>query len=135
MLIDDDQRLQRLPSDYLADSDVLTEGAGNGALGLSMAASGGFDAVILGIMMLGMNGLAVPQKLRESYAVPVLLLTAKGDETDRIAGLEPGGGTRVEGSLGFGLNLVKRIADVHSGHVLADNLPQGGARVGFSVER
>jgi two-component system, OmpR family, response regulator len=90
LLIDDDQRLRRLLGEYLAENDVLAEGADDGPSGLSMLANGSYDAVVLDIMMPGMNGLAVLQKLRESSAIPVLMLTAKGDETDRVVGLELG---------------------------------------------
>jgi DNA-binding response OmpR family regulator len=90
LVVDDDRRLQALLSEYLAENDVLTESAHDGPSGLLALARGSFDAVILDIMMPGPSGLEVLRKVRESSAVPVIMLTAKGDETDRVVGLELG---------------------------------------------
>jgi DNA-binding response OmpR family regulator len=90
LLIDDDARLRSLLRDYLAGNDVVTEEAADGATGLQMLRTSVYDAVILDIMMPGMSGLDVLRKLRPSSEVPVLMLTAKGDETDRVVGLELG---------------------------------------------
>jgi DNA-binding response OmpR family regulator len=90
LVIDDDRRLQSLLSEYLAENDVLTESAHDGPSGLLALGRGSFDAVILDIMMPGPSGLEVLRKLRETSAVPVIMLTAKGDETDRVVGLELG---------------------------------------------
>ncbi len=90
LIIDDDRRLNELLADYLRENDVLSEHAADGPAGLTALPSGGFDAVILDIMMPGMDGLSVLRKIRESSGIPVLMLTAKGDETDRVVGLELG---------------------------------------------
>jgi len=90
LVIDDDRRLQALLSEYLAENDVLTESAHDGPTGLLALGRGTFDAVVLDIMMPGPSGLEVLRKLRETSAVPVIMLTAKGDETDRVVGLELG---------------------------------------------
>lgn len=90
LLIDDDVRLRDLLTEYLSQNDVITETAGDGATGLALQRRSDFDAVILDIMMPGMDGLSVLRRLRESSAVPVIMLTAKGDEADRVVGLELG---------------------------------------------
>jgi DNA-binding response OmpR family regulator len=90
LLIDDDTRLAELLASYLAPHEVLLTHAASGALGLKILASGGLDLVLLDIMMPGMDGLEVLKKLRQSSAIPVLMLTARGDETDRVVGLELG---------------------------------------------
>ncbi|MBM4361195.1 MAG: response regulator transcription factor [Deltaproteobacteria bacterium] len=90
LVIDDDARLFALLAEYLATSDVDAEHAPGGAEGLERLAGGGFDAVVLDVMMPGMSGLDVLRKLRERSAVPVVMLTARGDETDRVVGLELG---------------------------------------------
>lgn len=90
LIVDDDRRLFELLSEYLAQNDVLSAYAGDGAQCLAALPSGGFDAVILDIMMPGLDGLSVLRRIREKSGIPVLMLTAKGDETDRVVGLELG---------------------------------------------
>ncbi len=90
LVIDDDARLFEVLDSYLVQNDVRASHASNGAAGLSMLESGAFDAVLLDVMMPGMDGLAVLKKIREKSRLPVIMLTAKGDETDRVVGLELG---------------------------------------------
>lgn len=90
LIVDDDHRLYGLLASYLKENDALTVHAPDGRTALGMLPAGGFDAVILDIMMPGMDGLSVLRKIRETSGVPVLMLTAKGDETDRVVGLELG---------------------------------------------
>jgi two-component system, OmpR family, response regulator len=90
LLIDDDVRLKGLLADYLAPSDVHLEHAPDGPSGLATLARGSFDAVLLDVMMPGMDGLAVLRAIRVKSNVPVLMLTARGDEADRVVGLELG---------------------------------------------
>jgi len=90
LLIDDDTRLAELLAGYLAPHDVVVTHAADGARGLRALAAGGVDIVVLDIMMPGMDGLDVLRRLRTTSAVPVVMLTARGDETDRVVGLELG---------------------------------------------
>lgn len=90
LLIDDDVRLAELLTGYLAPHEVVVAHAASGRAGLSAVAAGGVDVVLLDIMMPGMDGLEVLRRLRARSAVPVLMLTARGDETDRVVGLELG---------------------------------------------
>jgi DNA-binding response OmpR family regulator len=91
LLIDDDVRLAELLDGYLAPQGVALAHAGGGQAGLAALAGGGFDAVLLDVMMPGMDGLAVLRKLRDAgHRIPVLMLTARGDEADRVVGLELG---------------------------------------------
>lgn len=90
LIIDDDRRLFELLAEFLVQNDVRSEHAADGNLGLRLLAEGGFDAVFLDVMMPGPDGLSVLRKIRERSSVPVLMLTAKGDETDRVVGLELG---------------------------------------------
>ena len=91
LLIDDDARLAELLVGYLQPQGVTLVHAPAGQAGLAQLAGGGFDAVLLDVMMPGMDGLAVLRKLREAgHRLPVLMLTARGDEADRVVGLELG---------------------------------------------
>jgi two-component system OmpR family response regulator len=91
LLIDDDARLAELLDGYLTPQGVVMVHAGGGQAGLAALAAGGFDAVVLDVMMPGMDGLAVLRKIRDAgHRIPVLMLTARGDEADRVVGLELG---------------------------------------------
>lgn len=90
LLIDDDARLPDLLSSYLGQNGVSLTHAPDGPRGLLMLEQGAFDAVLLDVMMPGMDGLEVCRKIRAKSSVPVIMLTARGDETDRVVGLELG---------------------------------------------
>ncbi|MBS1794335.1 MAG: response regulator transcription factor [Acidobacteria bacterium] len=90
LMIDDDLKLCRLVKDYLGAFGFAVEAAHTGPDGLDKARDPRFDAVILDVMMPGLDGFSVLKKLREFSNVPVLMLTALGDESDRIVGLEIG---------------------------------------------
>lgn len=90
LLIDDDQELGVMLSDYLAGDnlDLVVEQTGEN--GLASFSAGNFDLLILDIMLPGISGLEVLKKIRQTSAVPVIMLTARGDDIDRIVGLEIG---------------------------------------------
>jgi DNA-binding response OmpR family regulator len=90
LLIDDDARLYELLAGYLGNNGVDLEHARDGSAGLRALVEGGFDAVLLDGMMPGMDGLEVLREIRARSAIPVLMLTARGDEADRVVGLELG---------------------------------------------
>jgi len=90
LIVDDDARLFELLESYLAQNGIVAESARDGIRALSLLSAGGYDAVLLDIMMPGMDGLSVLRKIRDDSDLPVLMLTAKGDETDRVVGLELG---------------------------------------------
>ncbi len=90
LLIDDDRKLCRLIHDYLKPMGYAVECAHSGPEGLERAAAGQFEAVILDVMLPGMDGFEVLKQLRRVSDVPVLMLTSRGDEADRIVGLEIG---------------------------------------------
>ena len=90
LMIDDDVKLCRLVRDYLAPMGFTVETAYNGREGLEKVKHGNFQAVILDVMLPGMDGFAVLKSIRQVSTVPVLMLTALGDEADRIVGLEIG---------------------------------------------
>ena len=90
LIIDDDVKLCRLLCDYLNPLGYEVTAAHSGREGLELAVNEEFAAVILDVMLPGMNGLDVLRELRRQSNVPVLLLTALGEEPDRIVGLEMG---------------------------------------------
>ncbi|MCX5742582.1 MAG: response regulator transcription factor [Proteobacteria bacterium] len=91
LLIDDDARLAELLVDYLTPQGVSLQHAGGGQAGLAALAAGDFDAILLDVMMPGMDGLSVLRAIRDGgHRIPVLMLTARGDEADRVVGLELG---------------------------------------------
>jgi DNA-binding response OmpR family regulator len=90
LLIDDDRKLCRLVRDYLSPLGYAVEAVHDGAEGAKLALSENWDAVILDVMLPGLDGLEVLRRLRRESGIPVLMLTARGDEADRIVGLELG---------------------------------------------
>jgi DNA-binding response OmpR family regulator len=90
LLIDDDRRLAELLVTYFAPHGVEITHAADGRLGLAQLEQSGYDVILLDLTMPGMDGLEVCRKIRETSAVPIVMLTARGDETDRVVGLELG---------------------------------------------
>jgi DNA-binding response OmpR family regulator len=92
LMIDDDRKLCRLVGDYLSPLGFDVTAEHDGATGAERAAApdAGWQAVILDVMLPSLDGFEVLRRIRRSSDVPVLMLTARGDETDRIVGLEVG---------------------------------------------
>ena len=90
LLIDDDTRMYELLAQYLGQHGISVTHAADGGRGLAALEAGAYDAVLLDVMMPGMDGLEVCRRIRAKSTLPVLMLTARGDETDRVVGLELG---------------------------------------------
>jgi DNA-binding response OmpR family regulator len=90
LLIDDDVELCELVVEFLEGEGLDIDVVYNGQTGLERAQTGTPDLVILDVMLPGLTGFEVLRRLRETSSVPVLMLTARGDEVDRIVGLEMG---------------------------------------------
>ena len=90
LIIDDDVRLHELLASYLDQNGIHVTVAADGQKGLAALDGTVFDAVLLDVMMPGMDGLEVCKRIRAKSTIPVIMLTAKGDETDRVVGLELG---------------------------------------------
>lgn len=90
LVIDDDVELCSLVSEYLRPEGFQVESAHDGNSGLSRALGGDYALVVLDVMLPRLNGFEVLRKLRDSSRIPVLLLTARGEDVDRIVGLEIG---------------------------------------------
>lgn len=90
LIIDDDFELCSLVTEYLAAEGFRVESVHDGETGLQRASAGQFLLVILDVMLPGMSGFDVLRRLRATSRIPVLLLTARGEDVDRIVGLEIG---------------------------------------------
>jgi two-component system response regulator CpxR len=90
LIIDDDLDLCDLLHEYLTPEGFVTESVHNGLTGVEQALSGQFALVVLDVMLPGTNGFEVLRRIRAASRVPVLMLTARGDDVDRIVGLEIG---------------------------------------------
>ncbi|MFE8600791.1 response regulator transcription factor [Archangium violaceum] len=90
LLIDDDTRMYELLAQYLGQNGITVTHAPDGGRGLAALEASTYDAVLLDVMMPGMDGLEVCRRIRAKSTLPVIMLTARGDETDRVVGLELG---------------------------------------------
>jgi DNA-binding response OmpR family regulator len=90
LVVDDDAVLADVLGRYLRREGFAVESAGDGATGLAMALDTLPDIVVLDLMLPGLDGLEVCRRLRRVAPIPVVMLTALGEEDDRIAGLELG---------------------------------------------
>ncbi|HKI98694.1 MAG TPA: response regulator transcription factor [bacterium] len=90
LVIEDDAELSALLADYLGHEGFVVRHAPDGEVGLEQALTGSYCLVLLDIMLPGRDGIEVLRELRRSSPVPVIMLTAKGDDVDRIVGLELG---------------------------------------------
>lgn len=90
LIIDDDEELCELVSEYLTVEGFEISCVNDGESGLQQALSGDYDMAILDVMLPKMNGFDVLRNLREESKLPVIMLTARGDDMERIVGLEIG---------------------------------------------
>lgn len=90
LIIDDDEELCELVSEYLTVEGFEVESVNDGESGLAAARSGDYELAILDVMLPKMNGFDVLRNLRETSKLPVIMLTARGDDMERIVGLEIG---------------------------------------------
>ena len=90
LIVDDDFELCSLVTEYLAPEGFRVESVHDGETGLQRALSGSYLMVVLDVMLPGMSGFDVLRRIRATSRVPVLLLTARGEDVDRIVGLEIG---------------------------------------------
>ncbi len=90
LIIDDDEELCELVSEYLTVEGFEISCVNDGESGLEQALTGEYDMAILDVMLPKMNGFDVLRNLREQSKLPVIMLTARGDDMERIVGLEIG---------------------------------------------
>jgi two-component system response regulator CpxR len=90
LLVEDDTELCALMADFFLQHQFLLEAAHDGRRGLARAIEGNFDLIILDVMLPVLDGFEVLKQLRRRSAVPVIMLTARTEQSDRIAGLDAG---------------------------------------------
>ncbi|ART76918.1 response regulator transcription factor [Sutcliffiella horikoshii] len=90
LVVDDEDRIRRLLKMYLERENYVIEEADNGNTALEMALEKEYDVILLDVMMPGMDGMEVCKEIREKKATPIIMLTAKGEETNRVQGFEMG---------------------------------------------
>ena len=129
LIVDDDLQLARMLSEFLAGESFVTQHADSGARALDVLADRRFDLVILDVMMPKLSGLDVLRRLRLDGDIPVLMLTARGEDDDRILGLELG----ADDYLAKPFNpreLVARIRAILRRYDKADAVPRPAVQVG-----
>lgn len=90
LVVDDEERIRRLLKMYLEREEYIIDEADNGDDALTMALENEYHVILLDIMMPGKDGIEVCRELREKKATPVIMLTAKGEEVNRVQGFEVG---------------------------------------------
>jgi len=90
LLIDDDEKLAPLLKEYCVRYDINIEAANKPSIGIDALKATNFDAVILDVMLPEMDGFEVCRTIRADSDIPIIMLTARGDVTDRVVGLEIG---------------------------------------------
>jgi len=90
LLVDDDEKLARLTGRYLETHGLIVECARDGEAAVRAVTRSIYDVVLLDLMLPGMNGIEVCRSVRSRSDVPILMITARGEEADRVHGLEAG---------------------------------------------
>lgn len=90
LVVDDEERIRRLLRMYLEKEGYIIDEAEDGETALQMATDKDYDLVLLDLMLPGIDGIEVCARLRQIKATPVIMLTAKGEETNRVHGFEVG---------------------------------------------
>ena len=87
LIVEDDLNIQTLEKDYLEANSFTVKTAANGNIGLELALNEDFDLVLLDIMLPGLDGMEICRRIREVKEIPILLVSAKKEDLDKIKGL------------------------------------------------
>jgi len=90
LLVEDDERLSALTARYLESHGLQVDRVGDGLAAIAAAARQPYDVIVLDLMLPGRDGVEVCRAIRREDAVPIIMLTARGEEVDRVIGLEAG---------------------------------------------
>jgi DNA-binding response OmpR family regulator len=108
LIIEDDSAIAAIERDYLEIEQFQVEIAADGVNGLEKALNGGFDLILLDLMLPGIDGFTVCRKLRKTLDIPILMITARREDIDKIRGLGLGADDYIEKPFSPGV-LVARV--------------------------
>ena len=90
LIVDDEEKIRRLISKYAVFEGYLVEEAENGMQAVEMVRSNGYDLIVLDVMMPELDGFSAAREIRKTSDIPIIFLSARGEEYDRIHGFELG---------------------------------------------
>lgn len=96
LIIEDDREIAEIERDYLELDGIEADISGDGVSGLEKALSGGYDLILLDLMLPGLDGFSVCRRLREKLDIPILMVTARTQDVDKIRGLGFGADDYIE---------------------------------------
>ena len=108
LIIEDDREIAEIERDYLELDGFASDIASDGVSGLEKALNGGYDLILLDLMLPGMDGFSVCKRLREKLDIPILMVTARTQDIDKIRGLGFGADDYIEKPFSPGV-LVARV--------------------------
>src|SRR5690625_2813464 len=132
LVVDDEERIRRLIRMYLEREELSVDEAEDGEQALKMALDNDYDVILLDIMMPEMDGIEVCEKLRVEKNTPVIMLTAKGEESNRVQGFEVGADDYIVKPFSP-REVVLRVKAVlrRTGTIVGDHTPQAGNLIIF----
>lgn len=132
LVVDDDAQVRQLIARFLRDNGYRTSAARDGREMREALAGGAVDLIVLDLMLPGASGLDLCRDLRTTSTVPVIMLTAKGEETDRVVGLELGADDYIAKPFSPRELLARIRAVLRRAEKPHDNQPAGGQLVEFA---
>lgn len=141
LIVEDDAAIAAIERDYLEINQFEVEIAADGVTGLNRGSSGEFDLILLDLMLPGMDGFAVCRKLREKVDIPILMVTARREDIDKIRGLGLGADDYIEKPFSPSVLVARVKANLAQYHRLAgtqkppSEITLGGIRVNTGTHR
>ncbi|HIZ21159.1 MAG TPA: response regulator transcription factor [Firmicutes bacterium] len=130
LIIEDDETISAIERDYLEINDFQADIAGNGSDGISMDRSEHYDLILLDLMLPGIDGFTVCRKLRETLDIPILMVTARQEDIDKIKGLGTGADDYI--TKPFSPNVL--VARIKANLAQYDRLKHAGARDRMQIQ-
>jgi len=129
LIVEDDRQIAKIERDYLAVNGFEADIAGTGDEGIGKALDGGHDLILLDLMLPGADGFAVCSKLRETTDIPIIMVTAKDEDIDKIKGLSLGADNYI--TKPFSPNVL--VAHVKASLVQYERLSRAGAKISKEI--
>ncbi len=126
LLVEDDKKLATLVAEFLLQNGVEVTVAGDGAQALHELGVRKFDILLLDLMLPGMDGLTLARRIRERYTLPIIMVTARGDDADKIVGLELGADDYLAKPFNPRELLARIRAVLRRAHPAEEKLAEGG---------